>query len=515
MKKFYLLVVTLFIIVAFKQSNAQSWTLDSSFNSTGINKFNFYNNIDRLFGSVLQPDQKLIVVGLSKNGSFFQLCVARFLVNGQLDTSFSNDGKAYIGMGNQGSIGGIKPNVKLDAAGKIVLVSSGRGTSSQDVLVARLNSNGTPDVSFNGTGSLFIDVLGTNTQPDIGTDFDFDSFGNIYIVGTTGVSPPIDNQTCVLKLSPNGTLRSTFDADGMKLFNPGAGNEFGIRIKVLTNNQLLFGGDAGAGNYLMEIDSTGNQLSSFNGTGYLPVSFSTGSDFAAMEIDSVGRILLGATVNTATSNIGVARFLPGGTADAGFGTNGKSEFTVGPGDDVLTDMKLIANNKLLISGYSFSNATGSEDFMVAQLDATGNLDNTFNNGSSNFMSAIATGAVSDQSNSMEIMNDGRVLLVGTLVISSAVNEDCGIIRIRNTQPLNVEEINISNAIKAYPNPFTAELIIESTNNELITIYSCQGGLVKTIKCTKGLNYISLLNLPLGVYFLRNENGSRVQKIIHN
>lgn len=515
MKKIYLIAVTMFALVAFQHSNAQSWSLDSSFNSNGINKFNFNNNIDRLFGSVLQSDQKLVVVGLSKSGSNFQLCVARFLVNGILDTSFSNDGKAYISMGNQGSIGGITPNVKIDNSGKLVLVTSGRGGSSQDVLVARLNSNGTADLSFNGSGSTFIDVLGSNTQPDVGTDLDFDSYGNIYIVGTTGVSPPIDNQTCVLKLSNNGTLVNTFDSDGMKLFNPGAGSEFGLRIKVLNNNQILFGGDAGAGNYLMEIDSLGNQLTSFNGTGYVPITFSASSDFGAMVVDSIGRILLGATVNTPTSNIGIARFLSGGTTDVSFGTSGQSEFTVGPGDDVLTDMKVIANNKLLISGYSFSNATGSEDFMVAQVNASGALDNTFNNGSSNFMSAVATGAVTDKCNSMQLMNDGRIILVGTLVISSAVNEDCAVIRITNGQPLNLSDISFTKGISTFPNPFAGELIIETSSNELFSIYTSQGELVKSIKCATGLNHFNLIDLPLGMYFLRSENGKVVQKLIRN
>ncbi len=515
MKKSYLIALVLLIVIAFQQSIAQSWSLDSTFNSNGINKFNFNNNIDRLFGSVLQSDQKLVVAGLSKSGSSFQLCVARFLVNGKLDTSFSNDGKAYISMGNQSSIGGITPNVKIDNSGKLVLVASGRGTSSQDVLVARLNSNGTMDLSFNGTGSIFIDVLGSNTQPDMGTDLDFDSNGNIYIVGTTGVSPPFDNQTCVLKLSSNGTLVNTFDSDGMKLYNPGTGNEFGMRIKVLSNNQILFGGDAGAGNYLMEIDSLGNQLTSFNGSGYIPVTFSASSDLGALEVDSIGRILLGATVNTSTSNIGIARFLSGGSTDATFGTNGQSEFTVGPGDDVLTDMKVIANNKLLLSGYSFSNATGSEDFMVAQVNVTGALDNTFNNGSSNFMSAIATGAVTDMCNSMEIMNDGRILLVGTLVISSAVNEDCAVIRIRNGQPLGLSEISLTNEIGTFPNPFAGELIIETSSNELLSIFTSRGELVKSIKCSAGLNHFNLIDLPLGMYFLRNDNGKVVRKLIRN
>ncbi len=234
-----------------------------------------------------------------------------------------------------------------------------------------------------------------------------------------------------------------------------------------------------------------------------------------MVVDSIGRILLGATVNTPTSNIGIARFLSGGTTDVSFGTNGQSEFTVGPGDDVLTDMKVFANNKLLISGYSFSNATGSEDFMVAQVNASGALDNTFNNGSSNFMSAVATGAVTDKCNSMQLMNDGRIILVGTLVISSAVNEDCAVIRITNGQPLNLSDISFTKGISTFPNPFAGELIIETSSNELFSIYTSQGELVKSIKCATGLNHFNLIDLPLGMYFLRSENGKVVQKLIRN
>ncbi len=178
-------------------------------------------------------------------------------------------------------------------------------------------------------------------------------------------------------------------------------------------------------------------------------------------------------------------------------------------------MKVIANNKLLISGYSFSNATGSEDFMVAQVNASGALDNTFNNGSSNFMSGVATGTVTDKCNSMQLMNDGRIILVGTLVISSAVNEDCAVIRISNGQPLNLSDISFTRGISTFPNPFAGELIIETSSNELFSIYTSQGELVKSIKCATGLNHFNLIDLPLGMYFLRSENGKVVQKLIRN
>ena len=216
----YLKLIAIIVcsLIVVNTTIAQVYAPDSSFNGNGIATITFYNNIDRGFGCAIQPDQKMVMVGLSKNPAtnFFELCVARLILNTTFDTTFSSDGKSYVSMGNQGAIGGQTPKLKFDSDGKIVIVNSGspNNGTSQDIMVCRLDTNGVLDATFNGTGVLFVDMTGAGTQPDLANDFDFDAQGNIYIVGATRTGgSPLDNDFAVIKVSPTGQLVSTFDGE--------------------------------------------------------------------------------------------------------------------------------------------------------------------------------------------------------------------------------------------------------------------------------------------------------------
>jgi len=180
MKKLFTIIVALTATVC---TYAQTLVPDSTFGTNGKKTFTFFNNIDRSFGSVAQADNKVVIVGLSKNNGTgsFELCFARFYPSGIIDSTFGTNGTTKVSLGNQGSIGGMTPKIKMDPDGRFVAVNSGYGQStSQDIFMCRLDTAGMPDVTFNNTGSLFIDMTGTGTWPDIVNAFDFDAAGNIY-----------------------------------------------------------------------------------------------------------------------------------------------------------------------------------------------------------------------------------------------------------------------------------------------------------------------------------------------
>ena len=115
---------------------------------------------------VVQPDGEIDVLGLATppgalTAASQQWVVAQLTPDGSLDTSFGNAGVALIGFGTSSS-----PQDTLSAAalalapdGKIVAVgSTSTSTSSDQVFaIAQLNANGTPDTTFNGTGTTTVD----------------------------------------------------------------------------------------------------------------------------------------------------------------------------------------------------------------------------------------------------------------------------------------------------------------------------------------------------------------------
>src|SRR5215204_2216896 len=136
-------------------------SLDSTFNGTGkvITKAGGGAN-----SVVIQPDGRIVAAGGSQNG----FTLVRYDVEGTLDTSFYGTGKVITSVGNSGGVGelAIQPDGKIVAAGYVGDVTG------DDCAVVRLNPNGSPDTTFNGTGRVItsIDfrdyVSGAAVQPD-------------------------------------------------------------------------------------------------------------------------------------------------------------------------------------------------------------------------------------------------------------------------------------------------------------------------------------------------------------
>jgi hypothetical protein len=69
------------------------------------------------------------------------------------------------------------------------------------------------------------------------------------------------------------------------------------------------------------------------------------------------------------------------------------------------------------------------------------------------------------------------------------------------------------AIRVYPNPATDYLKIESDYliGEMIQIFSVNGGLVQELQHESGVTTLSMLDFPVGTYFIKI--GNEVKKII--
>lgn len=454
MKRYLFLVLILLNLQATAQP-LLSIIPDSSFSSDGILPFNFYNNIDRGYGVAIQPDQKIIMVGLSQRPSsgYFELCFVRLNPDGSPDTTFSSDGYQYVSLGDQQSIGGQTPSVKLDSQGRIVAVCSGGlvGTFDLDILVCRLLSDGSLDNSFGLSGIRTVDMTGAGTQPDLGSAFDFDEHGNIYIVGACRVGfSPLDNDFALVKIDSTGTLSNDFDQDGKKLYNPTGFAEFATGVACLPNGRIVFGGKAGGSVMLVMMDSTGALDNSFNGTGSVTIPGSSVEN-PVLALDSIGRILF--CTSTSAGTIQVKRYLQNGTADPSFGFNAVFVFN-NSSTSVATSIGFQSDQKIIVGGYSGTSTTS--DFLVFRLDTTGALDLNFNTLGYKTQ-PLASSATAEEANGMGIMSDDRILLAGTIIFSSAINEDVGMVMLKPDTIVS-SSIPVVNEypIQLYPNPFDSD-----------------------------------------------------------
>jgi uncharacterized delta-60 repeat protein len=224
------------------------------------------------------------------------------------------------------------------------------------------------------------------------------------------------------------------------------------------------------------MDSTGALVSSFNGTGMVTVPGQSVEN-PVLALDSNGRILL--AVSTSAGTIQVSRYLQNGSADASFGFNSSFVFN-NSSTSVATSLGFQSDQKIIVGGYSGTSTTN--DFLVFRLDTTGTLDLNFN--TTGFKTQpLASSVTAEEANGMGIMGDDRILLAGTIIFSSAFNEDVGMVMLK-CEPVSTTGITESTigSIKVYPNPiyhkgFWIDLLLSKAGTVRTEITDAYGRLV--------------------------------------
>jgi len=147
----------------------------------------------------VQSDGKVIVAGQYNDN----IVALRYNANGTLDNTFGTNGVTVV----QYPLGSsIANDVVVLSDGKILLVGTTYNTSTTDVALVKLNSNGSLDSTFAGGGKIRTDYQGANNT---GNQLLIGDNGEIYVLEGSGV-PSIHNYT------PDGVLDTTFDGDGIK-----------------------------------------------------------------------------------------------------------------------------------------------------------------------------------------------------------------------------------------------------------------------------------------------------------
>ncbi|MBL0309602.1 MAG: T9SS type A sorting domain-containing protein [Bacteroidetes bacterium] len=122
-----------------------SGQLDSSFSHTGVFQYNVSFNFTSVAGMLLDPNQKLIVVGTGSNGGNMFYYIRRFTADGIPDSTYSDDG---ITNELSGDYRGTRISaIGYQSNGKIILAGD-QGYDPKNLLMIRYNADLTFDNSF-------------------------------------------------------------------------------------------------------------------------------------------------------------------------------------------------------------------------------------------------------------------------------------------------------------------------------------------------------------------------------
>lgn len=196
--------------------------LDKSFAKTGKRTvaFNLGGNRDDGATSVALQGTDIVMGGFAQydyDGNF-DFAAVRLKSNGNLDKTFSKDGKQTInfdagGFGDDEALA-IAPqaNGRLLLAGFVQLTETG----NYDYGVARLTPNGSLDPSFgvNGQQLIPIDLTGDGSDDAHGIAIDPDT-NAIIVAGTALTDDEGGSDAAVVRLSEAGILDTLFATDGL------------------------------------------------------------------------------------------------------------------------------------------------------------------------------------------------------------------------------------------------------------------------------------------------------------
>lgn len=191
--------------------------------------------------AAIQGDGKIVVAGYtstldSMGRSSFDFALARYNTDGKLDKSFSNDGILISSLSDGDDI---PTSLVIQQDGKIIVVGYSNINNQNEkhsfCAIARYNTDGSIDNSFTVDANKFGFLFAYPNSAVIQTD------GRIVIAGqsVTGVEGQTAADIFVARYNTDGTLDSTFNNKGWQTTDFGSGNENAKMVKLQSDGKIV------------------------------------------------------------------------------------------------------------------------------------------------------------------------------------------------------------------------------------------------------------------------------------
>jgi len=392
---------------------ASGGSLDTTFDTDGKVTTDIVSSLDDAASSVaVQADGKIIVAGDYDNNVSRDFAVARYNTNGSLDTTFDTDGKVVTDIGTNTS--DIVQSVAIQADGKILVAGYSDPVATYDFVVVRYNANGSLDTTFDTDGKVATDI-GTNSVDNIYSVV-VQSDGKIVVAGWSNAGGRSD--FTVVRYNTNGSLDTTFDTDGKVITDIGT-NRFDTAYSAVlqADGKIVVAGTSDAGGtddyVVVRYNTNGSLDTTFDSDGKVTTNIGTSStDYgSSVLVQSDGKIVVAGYSDVgSTNNLVLVRYNTNGSLDTTFDSDGKAISDIGSSNtDRPNSAVLQADGKIVVAGYS--NTGGSDNFVVVRFNTNGSFDTTF--GIDGKVSTDIGTNSGDQARSIVLQADGKIVVAGT------------------------------------------------------------------------------------------------------
>lgn len=479
---------------------AQTSYLDPGFGDNGVSLAPSFTPTS----IAMQEDAKILVAGKTGNASK----VYRYNPDGSLDQGFGDQGIAAINIINPVGIKQLADN-KILVVGNRSLGTMGGITGR--IVFSRRHADGSVDSTFGVNGVVTINAYAQQSSMQTITapvKVKFLEDGHIVIVGRIGYSymnPLAAGPSSltrvgplVTRLNPDFTLDTTFAGTGYSKLPYTVATQFND-LEVLPDGSVLAGLQSGGNIRLYKYLPDGTPDPAFGTAGMQVVDIGTSDDkITDIKVLADGGIVISGSRAGTSRNAFIARLTENGVLDPSYGTYGILEFTNDSGQPENAVETLVLSNGTLVTG--LQKWAGNYNFESVFTTPSGTIDVfTGNNG----MIQVPLND-NEQLSCMLQQPDGKVIMAGYSE-NNCVLVRYHVVSVLGTAAIDQPEIVIS------PNPAEDMITVSGLpEHTQLALYNLSGQLIRET-VTNGITQMDLGSCTPGVYLLKS--GGNVMKVV--
>ena len=380
-----------------RENPSTGGVLDPTFGSGGIVHLPSTTD-DGARAVVVQPDGKVIITGTARQQKGSEsITVQRLNANGSLDTTFNRTGSLTIGSNDYSTSLALQPDGKILVGG-----STMDSKGNHELLVARLNPNGTLDTTF-GSKGLWLNVGNGIAVEGLAVLTDASHTAATGIIAATEAGTTTSIYFGAVKLTPAGQPDKTFGTGGFSALPNLPGHT--EAVAVAPSGEVYLAGSVSLAatpeqGGIAALTPAGQLDTTFNGGAGYVLADPTGtrfSDFYDLAVQTrtvnglpVSRLVAAGTTASPTNGYSdgfVAAFTLAGAPDTTFGAGGMFIYTNPPGaDSEFEGLAVAADGSIVLGGYqSFTDGSIPEEMLIGRLTADGAADTSFGTDGTGFI----------------------------------------------------------------------------------------------------------------------------------
>lgn len=294
-------------------------------------------------------------VARSVGGSDLDFALVRYNADGSLDTGFSGDGKVNVDLG--GSETDAALDVAIQSDGKIVAAGYVRNLfpdplGPSDFAVARFNADGSTDMTFGVGGKITTDFA---TNHDEGNAVAIQADGRIVVAGAAEAAANAFDFG-LARYNTNGIPDTSWGGDGTVLTNFG-GTDSASGLAVQPDQMIVAVGSTtqsgGVDTALARYTTTGGLDPGFDGNGMATIDYGNDDGANDVAIQTDGKIVTAGYRLFGTYDFAVSRFLSNGSPDTQWSGDGKVTTDFGGASDIGFGVAIQPDLKIVAVGCAF------------------------------------------------------------------------------------------------------------------------------------------------------------------